>query len=68
MTSITLSACSWSSARWTTEPQSERMYSTSAAGLVGYRPTVMARIATVAKSRMIHSGRSSEWMETRSPG
>ena len=38
----TLSTCSWSSARWTLAPQSPSRYSTSAAGLVGYRPTVIA--------------------------
>ena len=30
-------------------------------------PVVMPRIATVARSRMIHSGRSSEWINTTSP-
>ncbi len=34
----------------------------------GYRPTVMPRTATVAMSRITHSGRSSEWIDTRSPG
>ena len=28
----------------------------------------MPRIATVARSKMIHSGRSSDWMDTRSAG
>ena len=66
--STTLSTCSWSSAKWILAPASLRRYWTSAIGLVGYMPVQMLRIATVAKSKMIHSGRSSEWIDVTSPG
>ncbi len=68
MTSSVLSSCSWSSAISTFAPESVSRYCTSAAGLVGYSPIVMPRIATVAMSQYSHSRRFSEWMATRSPG
>src|SRR6266545_157949 len=54
-TSSTLSTCSWSSAMRIFEPEWESRYATSGAGLVGYRPTVTPRAATVR--RTLHLGR-----------
>jgi len=36
---------------------------TSAMGFVGYMPVQIARIAIDAKSKINHSGRSSEWTD-----